>query len=703
MGGFRILGIRTGRCLTHEEKQEDGVVDYLKVLQPNTVYPFCSAYEISSDGNKVIYYEDRDIDLYSFKRSRTRPNELNVNISAVVGKNGSGKSTLIDILFMVAHNLAVSKDVLTDWKYGEKVEEFQRYLFCDVIYTNGSDMATKIKIRDDEIRVVTSVILDNTFYFEGEPERDQDEVLDQNISGFSLNYFFYIIAINYSIYSLNSNRMGNWINHLFHKNDGYQTPVVINPMREDGNFDINKEADLAKTRLLSNIISPNSTSRKIGDDKEVLGVSFKLDHDKGVNILELNRKNENELAYVSFEQFYNIHGGRSKIIKLIYEVFFTRDELPTKENKFKTEVENYIVKKVLKIARTYDEYNHYLSESLHDDVAELGAGLIRFELDNDDLFNLKKYLTELYEEDSSHITFKLRQAINFLKNDPLQEDEKHKWKDDFYKIDIDTLSKRVRENIDGADEMVEVIPPPIFNCDIELKDPSSEDVLFFNDLSSGEQQFVHAVQGVLYHLLNINSVFDKPSIHERFEYHNASIILDEIELYFHPDYQRKFVKSLLQGIEGLMLNNLMSLNILFATHSPFILSDILNENILKLDKGTPSISKNGTFGANIYDMLNDSFFMGKGMIGAWAMDKIGEFVSCLNLLLAEKSKENPQVRKIRNLRSRLKEFGGLNFIESIGDILVKEKLRLMYFQAFEMNDKEALKNYYRSKLEELSN
>ncbi|GAL74636.1 predicted ATP-binding protein [Nonlabens ulvanivorans] len=71
---------------------------------------------------------------------------------------------------------------------------------------------------------------------------------------FLLQDFFYNVCLNYSHHSLNSKISGKWIMKLFHKNDGYITPVVINPMRNEGNFDINKEINLSKERLMINII-----------------------------------------------------------------------------------------------------------------------------------------------------------------------------------------------------------------------------------------------------------------------------------------------------------------------------------------------------------------------------------------------------------------------------------------------------------------
>lgn len=47
------------------------------------------------------------------------------------------------------------------------------------------------------------------------------------------------------------NEAQSWLQGLFHKNDGYQVPIVITPMRELGHIDLQKEYKLAKERLLS--------------------------------------------------------------------------------------------------------------------------------------------------------------------------------------------------------------------------------------------------------------------------------------------------------------------------------------------------------------------------------------------------------------------------------------------------------------------
>lgn len=43
---------------------------------------------------------------------------------------------------------------------------------------------------------------------------------------------------------------GKWVRGLLHKNDGYLTPLVVVPYRDDwGNINISNEKDLAEQRL----------------------------------------------------------------------------------------------------------------------------------------------------------------------------------------------------------------------------------------------------------------------------------------------------------------------------------------------------------------------------------------------------------------------------------------------------------------------
>lgn len=63
------------------------------------------------------------------------------------------------------------------------------------------------------------------------------------------------------------------------------------------------------------------------------------------------------------------------------------------------------------------------------------------------------------------------------------------------------------------------------------------------------------------------------------------LVLDEIELCFHPEYQRLFVANLLQSLKDNKVTESVNVNVVLTTHSPFVLSDIPQSNILYLEMG----------------------------------------------------------------------------------------------------------------------
>src|SRR5699024_2999392 len=106
-------------------------------------------------------------------------------------------------------------------------------------------------------------------------------------------------------------------------------------------------------------------------------------------------------------------------------------------------------------------------------------------------------------------------------------------------------------------DSVNYLPPPIFNTDLILSKPLFDAdfphmYVPFSGLSSGERQIAYTISNILYHLTNIDSEWDdtfrwkdKRSI---IKYKFINIILDEVELYFHPEMQRQFVFLLLHAI-----------------------------------------------------------------------------------------------------------------------------------------------------------
>ncbi|MDR6967484.1 hypothetical protein J2X31_001495 [Flavobacterium arsenatis] len=471
--------------------------------------------------------------------------------------------------------------------------------------------------------------------------------------------FFYSLAINYSFYALNSIDLGRWLKNIFHKNDSYQMPVVLNPMRTDGFININTETSLTKSRFLYNLYHPlivdKALETKDINGKKPLKLKLKLYQKKIVPTVMKDKFNA-----VSFAQLDTY----SEYIDIINKVFKIGNIYTG------TIIQNvcyeYIFNKI------YKTVNYYKSYDRKKYLQAIGGN-------ENDLF--RELLLKIRDEDNSHITLKMKQVINFLKYyDKVVPELKTKdfLKDEF-EINVKDYSDRLIRNVSecNSDNFSQFLIPSFFDYDLIFEDGSS-----FSQLSSGEKQLIYATNTILYHLLNIVSVH-RNTDDKLNKYKYVNMIYDEIELYYHPDLQKKFLDYLLNEIKKLSIKNIEGINILLITHSPFILSDIPKQNILylkteeiekeiegktkKVRIAIPqSIADKNSFGANITDLLADSFFIDDGLIGDFVKDKINQVIKWLN----DDERDNDKKDDFKKI------------IELIDEPIVKYKIREKFDRLF---------------------
>lgn len=120
---------------------------------------------------------------------------------------------------------------------------------------------------------------------------------------------------------------------------------------------------------------------------------------------------------------------------------------------------------------------------------------------------------------------------------------------------------------------------------------------------------------------------------------NLLFLIDEGEIGLHPTWQQQFLSILIDNLP-LMFEDLgvESIQLILTTHSPFILSDVPNNNIIFLERNergecivnkNPLQDKKMTFGANIHSLLSDGFFMKEGLMGDFAKRKINQLIDDL--------------------------------------------------------------------------
>ena len=212
-------------------------------------------------------------------------------------------------------------------------------------------------------------------------------------------------------------------------------------------------------------------------------------------------------------------------------------------------------------------------------------------------------------------------------------------------IDFTTLAKRWHEkavrNKDDALYMplwnhiirCAMTVPSFFCFQVNVCDIEDEETdIDLETLSSGEKQQIYSISSILYHLDNLNSAKEDKLNENRIRYEHVNVILEEIELYYHPELQQQFVKFLIDGLDQMTLENIKSIHVQIVTHSPYVLSDIPRTNVLALkkDKEKPETGLR-TFGANIHDMLKDSFFLQGGSMGYFAQWEVGHLVACMEV------------------------------------------------------------------------
>ena len=123
------------------------------------------------------------------------------------------------------------------------------------------------------------------------------------------------------------------------------------------------------------------------------------------------------------------------------------------------------------------------------------------------------------------------------------------------------------------------------------------------------------------------------------EEEDVIVFFDEAETTMHPDWQRRIVRESIWFFEAFV--PWVHPHIIFATHSPILLSDIPAGNVILLERtrglmGTDgsrvrSIEKTKAFASNIFDLYRDSFFFRTGgTMGAFAMSKVDALLNKLN-------------------------------------------------------------------------
>lgn len=613
----------------------------------------------------------------------------NISVSAIVGKNGAGKSSLLELLFRMVNNFGymLGANVRKN-KKGSKYVKYVDGIYADLKYRIDDELVI-LKCRYDKVLysyegktfcLFDSLDAKDTFGQE-RPRADMEEEA-QEIDVVSMDaalrielckHFFFSVVTNYSLQSYNSNdyldeealghhyvddigidKNDSWLDGVFHKNDGYLVPISLNPERYKGFFDLQKETDLTSSRLEILLIEAKRRNINFIDNYELDDIEYSFSWDYIANKVSLEKdsiKDEYELRTV----IRLIAEDSHSVLAILLERYgFHVDD---SENLLFYVGIAYLFYKTHSIAASYPIFGapkqmvnvEHLDEICHDE---------------DTIVQYASFIKQLIH-DKSHLTTKLRKTLNFMKAlvNGQNLEESFSYYRDYTHFVGEVLSKRP-----SLEDRMAILPPPFFKSKVYLRQIDTGKRMLYSKLSSGERQYLFTFSALLYHVFNI-----KMTPVNRSHYRLANLMLDEVEICFHPEYQRTLVYRLIELLRQFRLNYRFSINIILTTHSPFILSDIPKSNVLYLEnrKSVGETIYKDTFGANVNDILHQSFFLKKGFMGEFARDKIQSVIDFLN------SKNS----------SKWTKESSLEFIEKVvSEPILQRQLRSLYEKRYDLRD-----------------
>lgn len=570
-----------------------------------------------------------------------------ISVNCIIGMNGAGKSSLLDIIYRIINNFSVR--MLGNRKLETKGRELS--------YAHGVDADLYYICEGKQYRI--SCRKNRLYWFvQNEDGNSFEHVSIKNANDPKplLRDFFYTISTNYSLYAFNKEEYipdnlvekigdnainGEWLDGLFHKNDGYFTPIVITPYRNNGNIDIEKENRLAAQRVMALSLLAKAQGHSFIERYEPSTITYYFD--QGYK----ERTESNYRSYI-FSKYKNIDVALlirefERIWEKILLTTYNDDIAEKSRDRYEMAL-FYLAYKTVKICFTYEDYWKALKlnlltkmESTNEVYQHITDGTFRKVADS----VVSKLMREINDsvKNRSHITLKISICLDYVEN---IFNHKVVWG---MTNELNVADMMTDKHIETFNDAIAMLPPAFYVTNMKFKEvgirfnvdnhPESNWTLTgkadfsLGKMSSGERQMLYSLSYVLYHIKNIQSVKEDEN---RVGYHNICLIFDEVELYYHPDYQRRFLGMLFDAMKWCHIdtNIIHSIQILMVTHSPFVLTDMLTQNTLYLKGGDIQNVKIQTFAANYYELLNKSFFFDKSAIGTVASNVVSKMIQRKN-------------------------------------------------------------------------
>ena len=609
-------------------------------------------FEITFDNNYEIKY-NRDKDTLSINKKcesannnienfysidRTKGNIDSANL--LIGKNGSGKTSILEVL---NSNLILdienrNNDSIILYKSSRNDEDF-------IIEGNGNRF---LEIKELPIvdKLVKENYQDNKNYI-GKIGVIKFSFREKTMNATQREILFQRYAQSETIIYKWNIGLGN-----VSKEEIYNYLIKVNQEKNNDNFE-----NAYFTLLIPDLYEELKKS-KSGEIKEKIKKIENLDFSKIDSFFKLyNNKNENNFNFDEIENFDNKNEDNLKDI--IFNNYFNYIYLH-----IILEILNKNSKKIYELKKIKDE----LLELLNDKSLFQKCEILFKKYGKLINMSFHWYIPQIYDI--------IERIASFIENISEKEIDIQNPEGTIKKIRINCKkkNKKLVELLKEYDSFL--IPKSENSLDISLK--NIEDIIKIEEegLSDGEKiklQYFSTLNGLLRGELKNK------------EY--ITLLFDEIEIYLHPEWSRRFLYELIEELERYEDKKF---KLIFATHSPFLIADVLAKDCIYLSKDEEGKIKAEikedvkTFGDNIIDLFKNTMFL-ESTFGKFATEKIKGVVDKI-----EKAEKYSDIKHEVDF-----------IIDEIGEKLISNKLKSMIESKFENKyEEEKDEEYYRKKIEE---
>ena len=573
-----------------------------------------------------------------------------INVTAIVGENGTGKSNTLESLVSLFAANGIPIDA--------------DYKICGIFYDeNTQDYYSK------DINCPFCSFYTDTM-------EDLDKIVEKEIYFLKNKSQSFLLHYNYTLDFLDNDENNINFNTMYHKVDNYKIPILLQPNKSDSKIHLNLIDYFATRDMFEFVFKENLPVENIEKffKPEKFKLSFHFSYIYGESKQDENfSRNTSLFDYIkscSLNSNLNIHDYDNSNGIEDYSASFeniTRDGLIVL-------TQFYILKKSIRKINLI--INKELEESLNILNTNFDTALDIIKNNPfENLFNSKYF----------YQTYKIEDSFKFIKFLEKQNED--------YK-----LSDK-KQLISEYQELIKNLAPWITIDIYNDKDVS------LSELSYGQKFMIRFLYSLLNQLRNLNS---------HSEYKNILILLDEVENGLHPQWQKEFIKLIIDVLNAFLKKypKRFKFNIIMTSHSPFILSDLPKENVIFLDKfdentkdkypklKTDNLKNNNCidvskhinmkpFGANIHTLLSDGFFMSGGLMGEFAKGKISQIKKFYERV--KKYEDNERVKKayLCFYKKKQKEFWKIktiigepflktiigNYLDEIEKILFEDKAK----------------------------